>query len=59
MGKQEAVPHRQCTAEFKLEAVRLTEPLGGNQAAQRSGIPDRVCGTGHDVPAVGRIASSP
>ena len=40
MGKKEAVPNRQYTAEFKLEAVRLAESVGGNQAAQRLGIPD-------------------
>ena len=40
MGKKEAVPNRQYTAEFKVEAVRLAESVGGNQAAQRLGIPD-------------------
>jgi len=40
MGKKEAVPNRRYTAEFKLEAVRLAESVGGNQAAQRLGIPD-------------------
>jgi len=40
MGKKEAVPNRQCTVEFKLEAVRLAESVGGNHDAQRLGIPD-------------------
>jgi transposase len=40
MGKREAVPNRQYTQEFKLEAVRLAESVGGNQAAKRLGIPD-------------------
>lgn len=40
MGKKASVPNRQYTAEFKLEAVRLAQSIGGNQAAQRLGIPD-------------------
>lgn len=40
MGKREAVPNRQYTDEFKLEAVRLAESVGGNQASKRLGIPD-------------------
>ena len=40
MGKKEVVPNRQYTLEFKLEAVRLAQSVGGNQAAKRLGIPD-------------------
>jgi transposase len=40
MGKKESVLNRQYTGEFKLEAVRLAESIGGNQAAKRLGIPD-------------------
>ena len=40
MATKEAVPKRQYTQEFKLEAVRLGESIGGNQAAKRLGIPD-------------------
>ena len=40
MGKKELVPNRQYTNEFKVEAVRLAESIGGNQAAKRLGIPD-------------------
>lgn len=40
MGKVELVPNRQYTEEFKLEAVRLAESIGGNQASKRLGIPD-------------------
>jgi transposase len=40
MGRIENVPNRQYTLEFKVEAVRLTESIGGNQAAKRLGIPD-------------------
>ena len=40
MGRGTSVPNRQYTDEFKLEAVRLAESAGGNQAAKRLGIPD-------------------
>jgi transposase len=38
MSKKEIVSNRQYTDEFKLEAVRLGESIGGNQAAKRLGI---------------------
>jgi transposase len=40
MGKKELVGNRQYTDEFKGEAVRLSESIGGNQAAKRLGIPE-------------------
>lgn len=40
MGKKELVPNRQYTDEFKVEAVRLGESIGGNKAAARLGIPE-------------------
>ena len=40
MGKKELVGNRQYTDEFKVEAVRLGESIGGNQAAKRLGIPE-------------------
>ena len=40
MGKKELVGNRQYTDEFKVEAVRLGESLGGNQAAKRLGVPE-------------------
>lgn len=40
MGKKELVANRQYTAEFKIEAVRLGESIGGNPAAKRLGIPE-------------------
>ena len=40
MGRKENVPNRQYTQEFKVEAVRLAESIGGNQEAKRLGIPD-------------------
>lgn len=38
MGKKESVPNRRYTDEFKVEAVRLAESIGGNAAAKRLGI---------------------
>ena len=40
MSKKELVPNRQYTDEFKVEAVRLGESIGGNKAAMRLGIPE-------------------
>ena len=40
MGKKEWVGNRQYTDEFKVEAVRLGESMGGNQGAKRLGIPE-------------------
>ena len=40
MSKKALVPNRQYTDEFKVEAVRLGESIGGNQAAKRLGIPE-------------------
>ena len=37
---KESVPNRRYTDEFKIDAVRLAESVGGNQAAKRLGIPD-------------------
>jgi transposase len=37
---KKVVLNRQYTDEFKQEAVRLGEAIGGNQAAKRLGIPD-------------------
>ena len=39
MARKEAVPNRQYTAEFRQEAVRLAESIGGNAAAKRLGVP--------------------
>jgi transposase len=40
MSKKASVPNRQYTTEFKVEAVRLAESVGGNAAAKRLAIPD-------------------
>jgi transposase len=39
MAKKE-VQDRQYTDEFKVEAVRLSESIGSNQAAKRLGMPE-------------------
>ena len=39
MSKNGTVPSRY-TDEFRVEAVRLGESIGGNQAAKRLGIPE-------------------
>lgn len=39
MGKR-TVPSRHYTDEFKVEAVRLAESVGGGEACRRLGIPD-------------------
>jgi transposase len=40
MSKKSPVPNRQYTREFKVEAVRLAESVGGNEASKRLGVPD-------------------
>ena len=40
MRKKSSVPNRQYTDEFKVEAVRLAESIGGNETAKRLDIPD-------------------
>ncbi len=40
MVKRKQAPNRQYTVEFKVEAVRLAESVGGNQAAKRLGVPE-------------------
>jgi len=39
MAKNEAVPNRQYTDEFKLETVRLAQSIGGNASAKQLGVP--------------------
>ena len=40
MRKREGNSNRQYTDEFKVEAVKLSESVGGNEAAKRLGIPE-------------------
>ena len=44
MGKKQSVPNRQYTDEFKVEAVRLANSIGGNRAAKRLDIPESSLG---------------
>lgn len=44
MSKKELVGNRRYTAEFKVEAVRLGDSIGGNQAAKRLGMPESSLG---------------
>lgn len=57
MGKRASVPNRQYTDEFKLEAVRLAESIGGNQAAKRLGIPDSSLWNWIRLNRVGKLAA--
>jgi transposase len=40
MGKKGLVRYRRYTDEFKTEAVRLAESVGGAEAAKRLGVPE-------------------
>jgi transposase len=40
MGKKRGAPSGQYTNEFKVEAVRLAESVGGCEAARRLDMPD-------------------
>ena len=40
MNKKMPVPTRQYTQEFKVEAVRLAESVGGTEASRRLDVPD-------------------
>lgn len=40
MVKKVSISKRQYPAEFKVEAERLAESVGGNEAAKRLGVPD-------------------
>lgn len=55
MGKKEEVPNRQYTLEFKLEAVRLAQSMGGNQAVKRLGIPDSSLWNWLSLSRVGKL----
>jgi transposase len=40
MGRRRSIGNRQYTDEFKTEAARLSESIGGHEAAKRLGIPE-------------------
>ena len=54
MGKKE-VADRQYTDEFKVEAIRLAEAIGGNQAAKRLGIPESSLGNWVRLKRAGKL----
>ena len=54
MGKKE-VQDRQYTDEFKIEAVRLAESIGGNQAAKRLGMPESSLHNGFRLKRAGKL----
>lgn len=42
--RDKKLPKRQYTDEFKIEAIRLAESVGGHQAARRLGVPVATLG---------------
>ena len=49
------VPDRRYTDEFKVEAIRLAESIGNNQAATRLGIPASSLGNWMKLKRVGKL----
>ena len=65
---KETVPNRRYTDEFKLEALRLAEAVGINQAAKRLGMPSsslanwaraKRSGKLRNLPRAGPLRGSP
>ena len=54
MSRKEA-PDRQYTDEFKIEAVRLAESIGNNQAAKRLGMPESSLGNWMRLKRAGKL----
>ena len=44
MDKRDGVPNRRYPPEFRLEAIRVAETVGVNEAAKRLGIPQSSIG---------------
>jgi transposase len=59
MGKKAVVPSRQYTTEFKVEAVRLAESVGGSEAAKRLGIPNSNIWNWIRLSRAGKLAVTP
>ena len=59
MSKKESVPNRQYTEEFKVEAIRLADSIGGNAAAKRLGVPQSTVTNGVRTRKTGRQGSAP
>jgi transposase len=56
---KETTPNRQYTDEFRLEALRLAESVGLNQAAKRLGIPGSSLGNWVRLKRNGKLAAVP
>jgi transposase len=54
---KETTPNRQYTDEFRLEALRLAESVGLNQAAKRLGIPGSSLGNWVRLKRNGKLAA--
>lgn len=54
MSRKDA-PDRQYTNEFKIEAVRLAESIGSNQAAKRLGMPESSLGNWVRLKRAGKL----
>ena len=59
MSRKESVPNRQYTEEFKVEAVRLADSIGGNAAAKRLGVPQSTVTNWVQTRKTGRQGSVP
>ena len=59
MRKRERNLNRQYTDEFKLEAVRLSESVGGNDAAKRLGIPESTLWNWIKLSRAGELKADP
>ena len=58
MGKKQSVPNRQYTDEFKVEAVRLANSIGGNRAAKRLDIPESSLWNWVKLRRAGKLAAA-
>jgi transposase len=56
---KETVPNRRYTDEFKLEALRLAESVGINQAAKRLGMPSSSLGNWARLKRNGKLTALP
>jgi transposase len=56
---KETVPNRRYTDEFKVEALRLAESVGINQAAKRLGVPSSSLGNWARLKRNGKLAALP
>lgn len=57
MSSRTSVANRQYTDEFKLEAVRLSESVGGSETARRLGIPDSSLWNWIKLSRVGKLSA--